>query len=69
MTGDGIAEMMDNIMSQVYEYKIVPEKLQAENNPNEQVEKDKGLVDLNAPRKSVNRKPGEEETPQAGTCC
>ena len=30
MTGDGIAEMMDNIMSQVYDYKIVPEKEQAE---------------------------------------
>ena len=33
MTGDGIAEMMDNIMSQVYEYKIVPEKLQEDQNP------------------------------------
>jgi len=33
MTGDGIAEMMDNIMSQVYDYKIVPEITQAEQNP------------------------------------
>ena len=30
LTGDGISEMMDNIMSQVYDYKIVPEKEQAE---------------------------------------
>ena len=30
LTGDGISEMMDNIMCQVYDYKIVPEKEQAE---------------------------------------
>lgn len=67
MTGDGIAEMMDNIMSQVYEYKIVPEKQQAEQNPGAQVE-DKGIVDLNAPRKSSMQRTGDE-TPQGGTCC
>ena len=38
MTGDGIAEMMDNIMSQVYVHKIEPEKRQAELNPQAQSE-------------------------------
>ena len=47
MTGDGIAEMMDNIMSQVYEYKIVPEKLQQEQNPQAVSENREGIVKLN----------------------
>merc|ERR1712110_1013130 len=33
LSGDGIADMMDNIMSQVYEYKVVPEMKAAANNP------------------------------------
>ena len=33
MSGDGINETMNNIMRQVYEYKIVPEKEQALQNP------------------------------------
>ena len=65
MTGDGIAEMMDNIMSQVYDHKIVPEKENAEQNPQAQPESREGIVDLTAPRKSVKG----EETPAAGTCC
>ena len=70
MTGDGIAEMMDNIMSQVYEYKIVPEKEQAEKNPQAAAGNQTGVIDLNAPRKSMDTRRGPgEETPQAGGCC
>ena len=67
MTGDGIAEMMDNIMNQVYDYKIVPEKLQQEQNPQAVSENREGIVTLNKPRQSMN--PNGQETPAAGGGC
>ena len=63
MTGDGIADMMDNIMAQVYEYKIVAEIKQAEQNPQAEVPKAQQTVDLRQPRKSMKGKNDEEETP------
>ena len=54
--------MMDNIMSQVYDYKIVPEKENAEKNGTPVQQE---TVQLH--RASVHRKK-DEETP-AGGCC
>ena len=33
MTGEGIEEMVESIMRQTYEYKVVPEKLKEDENP------------------------------------
>ena len=63
LTGDGISEMMDNIMSQVYDYKIVPEKEQAEKNGTP-VQPE--TVQLH--RASVHSKKKDDETSGAGCC-
>ena len=63
LTGDGISEMMDNIMASVYDYKIVPEKEQAEKRGTT-VTQDT-TVQLH--RASVHRK-AEAETAGGGCC-
>ena len=55
--------MMDNIMSQVYDYKIVPEKEQAEKNGTP-VQPE--TVQLH--RASVHSKKKDDETSGAGCC-
>ena len=58
--------MMDNIMKQVYEYKIVPEKL----NPPAPEEKprDKSFS-LEPPRKTDNKKDGQQKEEKKAGCC
>ena len=63
-SGEGIQEMMDNIMKHVYEYKIVPEKL----NPPAPEEKPRDQsFSLAGPRKTIDKKEQKEEKP-AGCC-
>ena len=64
LTGDGIAEMMDNIMAQVYDFKIVPEKEQAEKRGTTVTQTE--TVQLH--RQSVHRKPNEGESAGGGCC-
>ena len=66
MTGDGVAEMMDSIMSKVYKDKLA-------NAPKTEdggfEEPKNGTVDLTKPRASMKGKPGDDSSESAGGCC
>ena len=50
LTGEGIYEMIQDIMAQTYDYKIIPKKLQ---NLTEEERKVSDAIDLTRPRTSL----------------